>query len=556
MLTMGFSAWTLTLSILVTGSLASPVKIQLPSIPNIQNPFSSSQEINQNQQDTVVYTWIELDGRPLFMVAAAVDTQLAIRKKAIEPQLGYISQIYFQNDAGELRVWTQGKTQDIYIQVGEEKVRLMNVTIYDARLAGVSIEDRAQQIVQQIERSLKLAKEQRQPDYLRNQGLKAGGAVVLMVLITLAIRSTKRELNKSKEQQNSSDLAQSDLAESDRIWLQLKKWQRSNLLAVQRLLLDLGQIVIWVGGSIFILGLFPQTIWLQKLVITGLRIPARLGLVASATYVAIRLSYALIARFNSTLTTTSLVNRDANQRLQLRIATITGVTRGIITFTFSIVGVLVALNAVGVNIAPILAGAGIIGLAVSFASQNLIRDTINGFLIILEDQYAVGDAIKVGEYGGLVENINLRITQLRDAEGRLITIPNSEIRVVANLSSNWARADLNIPVAYNTDIDKALELITQVAEAMSQEEDWKSQIIEPPQVLGVDNFGERGAIVRVWIKTQPLQQWAVSREFRRRIKIAFDYAGIPIPMPQQRVWFSRHNSQSLMVEQSSKLTNT
>ncbi len=366
-----------------------------------------------------------------------------------------------------------------------------------------------------------------------------------MVLISLAIRKTKSELNKSKDRQNSSDFA-----ECERIWLQLRKWQRSNLLAVQRLLLDLGQIVILVGGSIFILGLFPQTIWFQKLVITGLRIPARLGLVASATYVAIRLSYALIARFNSTLTTTSLVNRDANQRLQLRIATITGVTRGIITFTFSIVGVLVALNAVGVNIAPILAGAGIIGLAVSFASQNLIRDTINGFLIILEDQYAVGDAIKVGEYGGLVENINLRITQLRDAEGRLITIPNSEIKVVANLSSNWARADLNIPVAYHADIDKALELITQVAESMSQEEDWKTQIIEPPQMLGVDNFVERGAIVRLWIKTQPLKQWAVSREFRRRIKTAFDRAGIPIPMPQQQVWFRRYNSQPLMAQQN------
>ncbi len=268
-----------------------------------------------------------------------------------------------------------------------------------------------------------------------------------------------------------------------------------------------------------------------------------MGSVASLTYVAIRFSYALIARFNSALTSNSLLLvGEENRRLQLRISTITKVTQGIVTVSFIVVGILVGLAAIGIDIAPILAGAGLIGLAVSFASQSIIKDTINGFLIIAEDQYAVGDIINVGEYGGLVENINLRITQLRDAEGRLITIPNSEIKVIANLSSHWARADLNIPVAYHTDVDTALATIAEVADKMTQDVNWKQQILEPPQVLGVDSFTDRGAIVRVWIKTQPLQQWAVSREFRRRIKIAFDRAGIPIPMPQQQVWFQRRDS--------------
>lgn len=178
------------------------------------------------------------------------------------------------------------------------------------------------------------------------------------------------------------------------------------------------------------------------------------------------------------------------------------------------------------------------GVAISLASQNLIKDAINGFLIIVEDQYAVGDVIDVGNVGGLVESLNLRMTQLRDAEGRLISIPNSEIKIVANRSSRWSRADLTIPVAYDANIDGALELIGKVALEMDEDPKWQYQIVETPQVLGVDNFGDRGLIIRVWIKTQPLKQWDVAREYRRRLKIAFDQAGISIPVPQQAIWIN------------------
>ena len=182
---------------------------------------------------------------------------------------------------------------------------------------------------------------------------------------------------------------------------------------------------------------------------------------------------------------------------------------------------------------------GLLGAAISLASQNFIKDAINGFFIIIEDQYAVGDVINVGNATGLVENINLRITQIRDAEGQLITIPNSKIEIVANLSSHWSRADIHIPVAYQTDIDKALELIHREAEKMSQDKDWQEQILEAPQLLGVERFDDRGVVVRIWIKTQPLKQWDVSREFRRRIKVQFEQAGMPLPLPQQQVWFPK-----------------
>jgi small conductance mechanosensitive channel len=228
----------------------------------------------------------------------------------------------------------------------------------------------------------------------------------------------------------------------------------------------------------------------------------------------------------------------------MRVSTVSRVAKGTVAAVWIVTGILVALSWIDIDIGPLLAGAGIIGLGLSLASQNLLKDAINGFFIILEDQYAVGDVIDVSGVAGFVENINLRITQLRDAEGRLITIPNSEVKIVANLSSHWSRANVRIPVGYKSDVDAALELIHQVAEAMHQDPEWKELILEPPLILGVDDFGDRGLLILVWIMTQPLKQWDVSREFRRRVKIAFDAAGIFLPLPQQEIWF--HQADSVM----------
>jgi small conductance mechanosensitive channel len=212
------------------------------------------------------------------------------------------------------------------------------------------------------------------------------------------------------------------------------------------------------------------------------------------------------------------------------------VTKSITTIIWVAAGSLLALTSLGINIVPLLASAGLLGVALSLPSQNLIKDAINGFLIIFEDQYALGDMITVGTVGGLVEKLNLRMTQVRDSEGRLITIPNSEVKIVANLSSRWSRADLTIPVSYQANVDQALTLIEDVGLDMTQDPEWQDQILEKPNVLGIDNFSDRGIMIRILIKTQPLKQWAVAREYRRRLKITLDAAGINIPVPQQANW--------------------
>ncbi|WP_416666108.1 mechanosensitive ion channel family protein [Egbenema bharatensis] len=207
--------------------------------------------------------------------------------------------------------------------------------------------------------------------------------------------------------------------------------------------------------------------------------------------------------------------------------------KGIAGSVIVAIGALTALSVLGLDLAPLLAGAGIVGLAITLASQGVLGDIINGFLILLEDQYGVGDVIIVGEVAGFVESMNLRITQLRNEEGRLITIPNREITIVQNLSKEWSRVDIMIPISHTSDLDQALSLVKQTADDMRSEPSWRDFILEPPSLLGVDQLDHVGATVRIWIKTLPLKQWEVAREYRRRLKFAFDKAGINIGVPQQ-----------------------
>ena len=530
-----YGAATLTLNagaFLLAGSLVSPVQAQLPNLQDL-NPLSPDL-LKPGQSDRIDSACVRFEQRCLFRITDRT-SELSNRVEGIEQRLQNISRTYLNSDSAEFRVYQQQEQNlpNIYISAGGKTVRLLSVTSQDADYAGVDRDTRADQIIEQLKQGLEQAKRERQPEVLTRRGGIAAGTAVAMLVASVAIHHWERRLKRTKD-----ELTPSPASPSQPITTQLNQKHQWNVKEVEQRLFQLAQVGILGGGTLFILGLFPYTRIAQTWILRSLKIPLRLGAIAVGTYVVIRLSYAVIDKLVSVIARNSLLTPESNRRVQLRIATISSVAKGIITVTWVGVGALIALSTVGVNIAPVLAGAGIIGVGLSLASQSLIKDAINGFFIILEDQYAVGDVITVGDVGGLVENINLRITQLRDAEGRLITIPNSEVKIVANLSSNWSRADLAIPIAYYTDVDKALELISKVAQEMSQDQIWREKIVDQPEVLGVDDFGSRGVIIRVWIKTQPLQQWAVAREFRRRLKIALDSAGISIPMPQQEVWFT------------------
>ena len=199
-----------------------------------------------------------------------------------------------------------------------------------------------------------------------------------------------------------------------------------------------------------------------------------------------------------------------------------------------LIALLLTLN-LFIDIGPLLAGAGILGLAVSFGAQSLVKDLIAGFFLLLENQLAVGDVVEVAGKSGAVEAMSLRVVQLRDLEGRLHFIPNGQIAVVTNMTRGWSRAVLEIGVAYETDLDRALKVFRAAAAEFAADPVWGHLLDGAPEVPGVERFEESAVIVRVLLRTQPGKQWDVAREFRRRIKSRLDQEGIEIPFPQQVV---------------------
>jgi moderate conductance mechanosensitive channel len=198
------------------------------------------------------------------------------------------------------------------------------------------------------------------------------------------------------------------------------------------------------------------------------------------------------------------------------------------------VAVLLTFN-VFIDIGPILAGAGILGLAVSFGAQSLVKDVISGFFILFENQFAIGDVIEIAGKSGVVEKMTLRVVVLRDGEGIMHVVPNSEIKVVSNKTRGWSRAVVDVGVPYDENVDRALEVLRDEAAQFSTDKAWGSQLDGPVEVLGVESLSDSAVVLRTMIRTQPGSQWNVAREFRRRIKNRFDQENLEIPFPQRRV---------------------
>ena len=221
----------------------------------------------------------------------------------------------------------------------------------------------------------------------------------------------------------------------------------------------------------------------------------------------------------------------ARRLRQQRVQTIAGLLSNIAAVVLVIITMLTILGTFGVSIAPILASVGVLGLAVSFGAQSLVKDVITGIFMLLEGQFGIGDVIRLGDAAGVVEKITLRTTVLRDVFGVVHTIPNGEITRVSNLTKAWSRAVLDIGVAYREDVDRVIAVLRDVGERMHADPDFGALLLEPPEVPGVESFGDSAVLIRMTAKTLPMKQWEVARELRRRIKKRFDAEGIEIPFP-------------------------
>jgi small conductance mechanosensitive channel len=228
-----------------------------------------------------------------------------------------------------------------------------------------------------------------------------------------------------------------------------------------------------------------------------------------------------------------------------------GILSTIGRFAVWTVVIIISLDQVGVNVAPVIAGAGIAGLALGFGAQNLVRDVISGFFMILEDQVRVGDVAVINGTGGLVETITFRTIVLRDLAGVVHVFPNGSVSTLSNMTKGWSAYVIDVGVAYKEDTDRVVEVMREVDEDLRQDPNFGPNILGPLEVFGVDKFGESEVTIKARIKTQPIQQWAVGREYRRRLKKAFDAQGIEIPFPHRSIYIGEATKpMELLVRQS------
>jgi small conductance mechanosensitive channel len=233
--------------------------------------------------------------------------------------------------------------------------------------------------------------------------------------------------------------------------------------------------------------------------------------------------------------TLAVVSEDgiaAEEAEKKREETLIRIFNGALAVILITITLLMVLQEVGVEIAPLLAGAGIIGLAFGFGGQYLIRDLISGLFLILENQYRIGDVVNINSTGGLVEDISLRMTTLRDLDGTVHHIPHGEITMVSNLSKSFARVNIDVGVSYSCDIEHVIKVVNRVGLELSEDFDFKDSIITPPKFLRVNEFADSAIIIKILGDTKPLKQWEISGEFRKRLKKAFDKEGIEIPFNQ------------------------
>ncbi len=320
----------------------------------------------------------------------------------------------------------------------------------------------------------------------------------------------------------------------------------------------LNRIVLWAGTVVIVgamvLGILPRLGvdigWATAaLRVAGVAVLAWLSSQGVRVAVILALAFAVqqIARgMIPKIVRRNVFRKGKNQfaeEVAQRAETLSSFLVGAVVVAIWAIALFTILPEFGIQIAPLLAGAGIIGIAIGFGAQGLIRDLLSGLFIIIEDQYSKGDWVQIAGIVGEVEYLGLRITRLRDLDGTSHVIPNGEVHIASNLTKDWARVNMIISVGYGEDLDRVTEVINRVSREMTEETYWNGIIMETPQVLRVDKLGDSGIDIKILGKTKPLSQWEVMGELRKRIKKTFDQEGIEIPWPHIKLYFGAGGGQ-------------
>lgn len=531
----------------------------------ISNPFSPGNNnlppAGVERIGLIEVTSVSLDGNSLFEIASPVvfnrneagaEVPVEVRARQIETNLNQVVNRALELiDADEtldsasldVTIETIGG-QPVLFAVGAGLVEprvLLTVTDTDAQYNGVSQSDLAELWQADLREALRRAVDGRLPGARRRQIRTTFWILLAAIIMTLLLTSIWQVLGWRKSSLERKQTAQAGMAvPPDNEFpaqqlqylfrYQITLEQRLQVVAFLRWLMFWGIAFVWIASIARGLYIFPQT---RSYAVGLFSVPVLLLLTWFFTGLLNRLANLTIERVAQAWGKNELGDLEEIQRKSMRLSTITGALKGLKTAVIYALATLLVLQTLQIAPASLLAFGAVTALAISFAAQSLVKDVVNGFLILLEDQYAIGDLVTTGTTTGIVENLNLRITQIRGEDGRLVTLPNSLIAQVENLSRSWSRANIRIDVAYGTNVDEALGVVHETANAMASDPEWGYAILNPVEMLGIDAMTHAGLTILLWIRTRPLKQFLVAREFRRRLRIAFDKAGIAIGVPQQ-----------------------
>jgi small conductance mechanosensitive channel len=275
-------------------------------------------------------------------------------------------------------------------------------------------------------------------------------------------------------------------------------------------------------------------IYLQKFSDWALASGPHILITLLLTFTALKVTKMLSNRF-----TALVIEKSEDPEFHKRTQTLASIIRYSLIVLILIVATMIILEELGVQIGPLLAAAGIVGLAIGFGAQSLVKDVISGFFILLEDQVRVGDVVQIAGKTGVVEKIHLKTTILRDLAGNVHFVPNGQIDTVTNMTKEYSRYVFDIGVAYREDIDEVMNVIKEVDEELRKDPAYKDDILEPIEVLGLDEFADSAIIIKARTTTKPIKQWYVGREFKRRLKIKFDEKDIEIPFPHVTLYMGQ-----------------
>lgn len=340
-------------------------------------------------------------------------------------------------------------------------------------------------------------------------------------------------LNKFKSSKSKLKLSSTVILDEQNI---IKQFQNLTKLLIQ--LIIWLRLLILFTGLILIFSIYPNTrITSFFFLVQAIFLPLIWMLANLADKIT---SFIIDYYLNRWAKEGQIVNPNSN-RYPLRVATYSPALKGGSSFVFTIIGLVLTIELLGIN-TRVLAGAGSAALLIGFLARKVLEDMLNGILILWTDRYAIGDVISTGDLGGYVENMNLYITQIRGVEGRLITIPNGQIFLVQNQTKDWSRTEFKIEISLDSDPVKAIQILKEIGTEMEKDPDWQETILEPINILGVDQVSHQGILIQVWIKTQPMKHWSVGREFRLRVVQAFKNNGIVLGIPQRQIWHLENSS--------------